>query len=87
MVLLRHGYKWLGAGLSVWCGQYTVRGEVCRDVEMNLKETEESKLCLNVIGGFGIGSAAVSCRPAAQVSCLIRLLLASKDGGLEANAK
>jgi hypothetical protein len=37
---------------------------------------------------FGIGNAAdVSCRPAAQVSCLVHFLFASKEVGLEANAK
>jgi hypothetical protein len=37
---------------------------------------------------FGIGNAVdVSYLPAAQVSCLVHFLLASKEVGLEANAK
>jgi hypothetical protein len=64
-----------------------VRGKVYLYVEINLKGIKESKQCSNVIAEFGIGNAAVSRRPAAQVGCLVRFLFASKEGGLETYVK
>jgi hypothetical protein len=79
---------YLGPGLGLWDGQYTMRGEVYRNIEVNLVEIKESKFYPKVIAELGVGNAAVSCRPAAQVSCCsVRFLFASKEGGLEANVK
>ena len=58
----------LGPGLSLWYGQYTMRGTAYRNIEINLKEIKESKFHSNMIAEFGVGSAEVSCRPAAQIS-------------------
>ena len=36
---------------------------------------------------FGAGTAQVSCRPTAQVICLVHFLFVSREIGLEANVK
>jgi len=70
VVLLQYGNVCLGIGLSSGTVS-AVRGGVCRHIEINLKEIKESKFCSYKIAEFGIGNAEVSCRPAAEVSCLV----------------
>jgi hypothetical protein len=64
-----------------------MKGKLYSDIEINLKEMKESKFFSNMIAEFGIGTAEISCRPTAQVICLVHFLFASEEVDLEANAK